>query len=366
MSKYFFTQKRFVVILLVLIPLALALTILHFEDGHIRSYALKYDSVKRINWNTTSNTTTKSSTFPFLNTGLSDNRSYYAPNYITGKSHSIDSSVLNSNNRTDPFGVVKLYHTANRGEEWFMNMNDPVHDPQFNPQVQLIKNEDSASWHVDDSKVRMNVYTSSGYDESKITTYDQQQLASRGYMQSPNDWKNIEMTGFVKYEEGNDDQNFAWYARGGKHTDSKDCEGSAYKGQLFYEGDSRFAKQQWFVSYAFTDEKKQITDPLEGKWIGFKFVVYNLPILKNGTVFVKMENWINENGDGKSWRKIDERVDKGNWGEHGDHCDGKPSQIISWGGPIATFRWDNADGVDIKDFSVREIEPPLSDIDMRL
>jgi hypothetical protein len=53
-------------------------------------------------------------------------------------------------------------------------------------------------------------------------------------MQSPNDWKNVEMTGYVRYEEGKDNQNFAWYARGGKHTDSEDCEGSAYKGQLFF------------------------------------------------------------------------------------------------------------------------------------
>ena len=38
----------------------------------------------------------------------------------------------------------------------------------------------------------------------------------------------------------------------------------------------------------------------------------------------------------------------------------KKNQIISWGGPIATFRWDYADDVDFKNFSIREIEPPLS------
>jgi hypothetical protein len=262
----------------------------------------------------------------------------------------------------DIFGVQKLYPTATNGEEWYMNMSNPLQDPQFNPQVELVRNvDDNMSWHVDDSKVRMNVYTSSGYNESKITTYDQKELVKKGYMQSPNDWKNVEMTGFVKYDKGDNDQNFAWYVRGGKHTDSEDCEGSAYKGQLSYEGNSRFAKQQWFVSYAFSNEKEQVTHSLEDRWIGFKFVVYNLPPLKNGTIFVKMENWINENGDGITWKKIDEKIDRGHWGEEGEHCDGKPSQIISWGGPIATFRWDNADGVDIKYFSVREIEPsPIS------
>ncbi|MGC1135284.1 MAG: hypothetical protein WA941_20820 [Nitrososphaeraceae archaeon] len=95
-------------------------------------------------------------------------------------------------------------------------MNDPLHDKQFNPKVELERNQGDNSWHVDDLKVGMNVYTSSGYNESKIITYDQKELAKKGYMQSPNDWKNVEMAGFVKYDEGNDDQNFAWYVRGGK------------------------------------------------------------------------------------------------------------------------------------------------------
>ena len=34
---------------------------------------------------------------------------------------------------------------------------------------------------------------------------------------------------------------------------------------------------------------------------------------------------------------------------------GRADQIISWGGPIATFRWDSANDVDFKSMSVREI-----------
>ena len=43
----------------------------------------------------------------------------------------------------------------------------------------------------------------------------------------------------------------------------------------------------------------------------------------------------------------------------GKKCDGKRDQKITWGGPIATFRWDRADDVDFKNFSVREIQPPI-------
>ena len=42
----------------------------------------------------------------------------------------------------------------------------------------------------------------------------------------------------------------------------------------------------------------------------------------------------------------------------GGECGGQPDQIMTWGGPIATFRWDGATDVDIKNFSVREIQPP--------
>jgi hypothetical protein len=41
-------------------------------------------------------------------------------------------------------------------------------------------------------------------------------------------------------------------------------------------------------------------------------------------------------------QKVDEFVDSGGWGSSAGECGGKPDQIITWGGPIATFRWGNA------------------------
>lgn len=43
-------------------------------------------------------------------------------------------------------------------------------------------------------------------------------------------------------------------------------------------------------------------------------------------------------------------------GKDGTECGGAPDQIITWGDPIVTYRWDNSPDVDIKDFSVREIQ----------
>ena len=97
-------------------------------------------------------------------------------------------------------------------------------------------------------------------------------------------------------------------------------------------------------------------DSIKGKWIGFKTAMYNVE--KNGHIAVKLEIWLDKSNDG-NWQKVYDYIDDGGWGNDGQECSGRPDQIISWGGPLAVFRWDNADDVDIKDFSVREILPHL-------
>jgi hypothetical protein len=39
-------------------------------------------------------------------------------------------------------------------------------------------------------------------------------------------------------------------------------------------------------------------------------------------------------------------------------CAGTDHAIITWGGPIAIFRWDNIDDMDVRGLSVREIQAP--------
>jgi hypothetical protein len=259
---------------------------------------------------------------------------------------------------TDPFGIQKIYPTKAGGEEWFMDMTDGQ-DPRSKP-PSLEKNSDG-SFKVTSSKVRYGVFTSSGYDPEIIKSLDQADLEQKGFMQSTNDWKNFEMTGYVKVNSGDSGENFAWYGRGGRHTGSGNpdgCEGTAYKGDLFYDGRVRFAKEQWHVSYVFTDHKNPMSS-IEDKWVGFKTMMWNM--IQNGKTVVKMEIWVDKNEDGKQngpWVKVDENIDNGGWGSEGGECGGKADQILTWGGPVATFRWDGATDVDIKNFSVREIRPP--------
>ena len=75
----------------------------------------------------------------------------------------------------------------------------------------------------------------------------------------------------------------------------------------------------------------------------------------DGKPAVKLENWIDEFNNGE-WRKIYGYLDSGGFGDEGDRCGGDPDQIMTWGGPIVTFRWDGQSNEDIKNFSVREIQ----------
>ena len=255
----------------------------------------------------------------------------------------------------DKSGIREIYPTKPNGEEWSIRPSHPEKDPRFSPQTGLIPNSDG-SFKIKSTKVRMGVFTSSGYKPNLIQTLDHSKIAAKGYMQSPNDWRDVEITGYIKLNSGSGD-NFAWYARGGRHTgfgSPEGCEGVAYKGDLYFDGQTRWTKEQWHTGgYVFSDYLKGMGS-IKGKWVGFKSIMYNID--HSGKPGVKLEIWLDKENTNQ-WIKVNERVDTGGWGNNGRECGGTPDQIITWGGPIASFRWDSASDVDIRDFSVREIAP---------
>src|SRR6186713_2469322 len=270
-----------------------------------------------------------------------------------------DNAVIKSSDEKksfDKFGVLKIFQTKKDGQQWYLKSN-PNSDPQFSPQTTLTKNS-HGSFKIKSMKVRMGVFTSSGFNPEKIDTLDHNKIAMAGYMQSPNDWRDVEITGYVKLNSGNND-NFVWYARGARHTGfgaPAGCEGTAYKGDLFYDGNTRWTKEQWHAGgYAFGEFGENI-GPISGKWVGFKVIMYNA--VEKDKPVVKLELWVDKNNN-NNWIKANEKTDKGGWGNAGRECGGKGDQIITWGGPIAAFRWDGATDVDIKKFSVREIAPHI-------
>ena len=62
---------------------------------------------------------------------------------------------------SDKFGVTKIYPTKKDGEQWYLNSN-PSTDSRFSLQTTMTKNSDG-SFKIKSSKVRMGVFTSSGF-----------------------------------------------------------------------------------------------------------------------------------------------------------------------------------------------------------
>ncbi len=253
---------------------------------------------------------------------------------------------------TDVFGVAMLHPSKEGGEVWTLSEH-PLADPRFDPRVPLTPNPDG-SWKVRGAHVRLLVHTSTGFHRRTIRTYDRKVLAQRGYMQAPNDWRNVEMTGYVRVNSRPmKDENFSWYARGGEHEDAIPCEGSAYKGALHYNGTVRWLKESWHASYA-TSPFVEVTSALRGRWIGFKAVMHNVTL--RGREAVRLELWLDDDEDPRTWTKVYELTDDGAWGGQASLCGAAHALPLTWGGPIATFRWDGASDVDIKWLSVRELQ----------
>jgi hypothetical protein len=252
----------------------------------------------------------------------------------------------------DAFGVTMLNATKPGGETWSLAA-DPRSEARFDPQLAITQNPDG-SWKIKSAQVRMDVFTSSGYTLSTSSTQDRTTLASRGYMQSRNDWRNVEITGFVKVNAGGADSHITWYARGGKHSDPIPCEGSAYKGSLTADGQMRFQKESWHVDYDQSPYAK-VTSSYMGRWIGFKTIIRNVTV--NGATAVHMEGWLNDSADKVTWTKVYAHDDAGAWGGNSTHCGGADDKMpLTWGGPITAFRWDDSSDVDFKWLSVRELE----------
>jgi hypothetical protein len=185
----------------------------------------------------------------------------------------------------DKFGIKEIYPTKPDGEQWFMNMNDPNNDPRTVNTPKMTQNADG-SWKVAFSnndgdlqqqqiiipiqssgtccqdEVRYSILTSSGYDDNKIVI-DQSELEGRGYMQSPNDWKNVEMTGYAKLISTTGSSfainkgGWTWEARGARHFGDfapDVCYGTSYNAHILWStGDVRWEKEQWHAHIVSTD-----------------------------------------------------------------------------------------------------------------
>src|SRR5215216_2324853 len=235
---------------------------------------------------------------------------------------------------SDKFGIDELYPTADGGPVWFLNNEDPEDDDNF-----LMTSAEDIKLHDEDSGAfKLNAETGT------------QKHGVRIHADSPDDeWKNVEMTGYFKLEDGNDQ--FTEIARQGPtYNDDGGCGAYGYYGLLSANGDAYFKKKLWHHG-GYTDRtavEGNVVNNLDDRWVGIKLVVYDLD---DGDV--KLELWVDDGDETNNWKKVTEYVDDRKWKVAGSDCDRDSDDIID-DGSRGGFRVDDSE-FEFKKLSIREI-----------
>jgi len=263
-------------------------------------------------------------------------------------------------------GVRLIYPSTTGGEFWFINIGNLHNDPRFIPS-HVLDGDEEIGFKAFGQFVSMWAKTSTGFTSGIVpSNIDHGQLASQGYMLTENDWKDVEMTGYFKFEEGTaDDMSVSMQARGAQENGVHNCAGTKYMAEINLAGKVRFGKKQWHLSqfnkdWSDTSVLLNQVDAIANGWFGFKFMIYNVGIGNDnpaGSTGVRLEVWIDADNS-NTWVKAAETIDNGGWGNT-DNCGitTPPDQIITWGGPLAVFNINNQQSIRFKLLSVREISP---------
>jgi hypothetical protein len=266
----------------------------------------------------------------------------------------------------DQLGVQMIYPSKVNGESWIIDTT-----PMSDGRVDIYGDGGTITYRssTEDYKisqndnVRIGITTSAGFSQTDVTT-NHNTLKERGFYMSEKDWKNVEITIYFKYD-GTSDTVLALYTRTARHFSDRKCEGFSYKSTFNLKtGKVRFVKEQYHVNQSSTPEKvTAVTNPKD-KWVGFKFVIFNI----NSNTNVRGETYIDAN-ETNTWVKVDEFVDSGGWGSQAGACqkttgtnsaDGGPDYIGIHGGPYIFYKWEGGNGdVIFKKLSIREIDITL-------
>jgi len=283
-------------------------------------------------------------------------------------------SVTKRVNKVGPDGVTFLYPTKSNGFVWYMNQKRPF-DSHFergggSTYSKLVKNNDD-SWKADDNRnVKFNLNVDPLYkDAIGGCNMSYKDSIQRGYTHNKSDLDNVEFTGFFNIHKPTIHDGI--YLRGpcNHHDESNHicCEEFSYD----CETNCNSVSEPSTVKHTKQSPNKYHDDPAGVKkiipdivladhgWFGIKYI-HMILSHKMSDPKVKLEQWMNFNGDRKTWIKVNEVVDSRayKWGPKAI-CDGQDYEVGAWAGPRMVYKWYGGD-VDFKWFSCRQIEPNLT------
>lgn len=269
----------------------------------------------------------------------------------------------------DRFGIEKLYPTIVGGREWFSNwnngharswndnQNDPD-DPEF-----WTKDKGTGSWKTDG----LGILKISG-SGPRMYVIDTARVEN---------WHNVEVT---VYGERISDSSISFagimaYARTNHFVDADICDDRGYGGRFTYDGRVDFEKE---TAHHLSNGNAQTATKRpwgsggmpKNVWIGYKYVVYDLP---DGNVKLELYMDTTDGLNGGTWTKITEFTDNGNnFGVNNGSCksginpglrltnsDIRPGSETGKPNLSVYFRSDGVgtDGLWYKKASIREITP---------
>ena len=294
----------------------------------------------------------------------------------------------------DKFGIRMIFPTKPKttrtdvSEPWFMDMSGASphnnKDCSFSSgDVIITKNADGSYRTTAVEELRFHVYISNitgcnrdviDRDVRRLDTYDHSDSAARGYIYKPQDWKNIEITGYwkiVKLKSGlaSGQVDFWIYTRGVSHssTVAEGCGGCAYRFTWSDRGDDIGYQKEMYHNGDLSECGDRLnlgsrvdsgSGSLVGKWFGIKCIIYNV----NNDRDVHLETWMDKDNI-NVWVKVKEETDSG--GVYpgapstscagGEACGGTRDERFTWGSPLIRFNWRDVAEMHFRNFSVREI-----------
>jgi hypothetical protein len=273
-----------------------------------------------------------------------------------------------------PDGVAEIYQSKTGGQSWYLDHKNGfgsdsrlLGKPSPNPPM-----TDEESFNVTGSlpnAINMDIQTLIPYDQTKIITYKQDILAVNKYLQSPDDWTNVEISGYFEARDWTSGANIRFRARCGKHTglvSGKTCEAASIHGILWQSGKVQLRKELELNITTADNNDPSLSNATsamtDGHYVGFKLILYN-----NTAGNQVGEIWLDDSDTkgnkttiGNHWRKAFTFEDNGtNWPVNGTpNCSGTPTTKIVWGGPLINVFSSGYTSFDCKLLSAREIIPP--------